>query len=130
MAGYMIDAESMARLGKMLLAYESGNLATAGVAGGEQEVGGSAPIVHPVRVTDTTPDAYGTYPAKLLRYYPGTNTYYDHSTIRIRDVNGDVPSVKRYLGRLAGFTSSNEVLYLIQITAGVGSESEIGRAHV
>jgi len=123
MPGYMVDAESMARLAKMLLAYESGNLASIGVAGGEQESGNSAPIVHPVRVTSSTPDAYGTYPGKLLRYYPGTNTYYDHSNIRIRDVNGEVPSVKRFLGRLGGYTSGNEVLYLIQITAAAGSES-------
>ena len=123
MPGYMVDAESMARLGKMLLAYESGNLASIAFGGAEQESGNSAPIVHPVRVTSSTPDAYGTYPGKLLRYYPGTNTYYDHSNIRIRDVNGEVPSVKRFLGRLGGYTSGNEVLYLIQISAAVGSES-------
>lgn len=120
MAGYLIDDESMARLAKMLIAYEGGQFSlNGGIPGGEQESGYSAPIVHPVRVTSLTTDANGTYPGKLLRYYPGTNTYYDHSDIRIRDVNSDIPEVQRYLGRLGGLTSGSEPMYLIQVAAAV-----------
>lgn len=136
MPGYLIDDESMGRLARMLIDYEAGQLMpNGGIPGGDQDNGLSGPIVHPVRVTSLTADGGGNYPGKLLQYDPSSNTYYDHADIKIRDVNAEIPEVKRYLGRLAGLTSGNEILYLIQVAAAVvesgsgsgsGSGSESG----
>jgi len=136
MPGYLIDDESMGRLARMLIDYEAGQLMpNGGIPRGDQDYGLSGPIVHPVRVTSLTADGGGNYPGKLLRYDPSSNTYYDHADIKIRDVNVEIPEIKRYLGRLAGVTSGNEILYLIQVAAAVvesgsgsgsGSGSESG----
>lgn len=120
-AGYMIDADSMARLARLLVAFESGQLGSAGVGGGEQEVGATAPIVHPVRVGSTTADGNGTYPGYLLRYYPSTGTYYDSGAIRLKPVTPSAPAVQRYLGRLAGFSSGGVPVYLIETDAAESS---------
>jgi hypothetical protein len=134
MPGYLIDDESMGRLARMLIDYEAGQLMpNGGIPGGDQDNGLSGPIVHPVRVTSLTADANGNYSGKLLQYDASSNTYYDHADIKIRDVNAEIPEVKRYLGRLAGLTSGDEVLYLIQVAvavvesgSGSGSGSESG----
>jgi hypothetical protein len=118
MAGYLLDDQSIARLATLLREYEAGNLANR-----DRNVmprnGPSYPIVHVVRVTSTTPTS-GYYPGKLLTYVAATDTWTDDVDIKIKDINGGVPSVQRYLGRYAGINSYGNPVYMIILSGGGG----------
>jgi hypothetical protein len=118
MAGYLLDDQSIARLATLLREYEAGNLANR-----DRNVmprnGPSYPIVHVVRVTSTTPTS-GYYPGKLLTYVAATDTWTDDVDIKIKDINGGVPSVQRYLGRYAGINTYGNPVYMIILSGGGG----------
>jgi hypothetical protein len=118
MAGYLLDDQSIARLATLLREYEAGNLGNR-----DRNVmprsGPSYPIVHVVRVTSTTPTS-GYYPGKLLTYVAATDTWTDDVDIKIKDINGGVPSVQRYLGRYAGINSYGNPVYMIILSGGGG----------
>jgi hypothetical protein len=118
MAGYLLDDQSIARLATLLREYEAGNLANR-----DRNVmprnGPSYPIVHVVRVTSTTPTS-GYYPGKLLTYVADTDTWTDDVDIKIKDINGGVPSVQRYLGRYAGINSYGNPVYMVILSGGGG----------
>ena len=118
MAGYLLDDQSIARLATLLREYEAGNLGNR-----DRNVmprnGPSYPIVHVVRVTSTTPTS-GYYPGKLLTYVADTDTWTDDVDIKIKDINGGVPSVQRYLGRYAGINSYGNPVYMIILSGGGG----------
>jgi hypothetical protein len=118
MAGYLLDDQSIARLATLLREYEAGNLANR-----DRNVmprnGPSYPIVHVVRVTSTTPTS-GYYPGKLMTYVAATDTWTDDVDIKIKDINGGVPSVQRYLGRYAGINSYGNPVYMIILSGGGG----------
>ena len=118
MAGYLLDDQSIARLATLLREYEAGNLANR-----DRNVmprnGPSYPIVHVVRVTSTTPTS-GYYPGKLMTYVADTDTWTDDVDIKIKDINGGVPSVQRYLGRYAGINSYGNPVYMVILSGGGG----------
>jgi hypothetical protein len=118
MAGYLLDDQSIARLATLLREYEAGNLGNR-----DRNVmprsGPSYPIVHVVRVTSTTPTS-GYYPGKLMTYVAATDTWTDDVDIKIKDINGGVPSVQRYLGRYAGINSYGNPVYMIILSGGGG----------
>ena len=119
MAGYLLDDQSIARLATLLREYEAGNLANR-----DRNVmprsGPSYPIVHVVRVTSTTPTS-GYYPGKLMPYVAATDTWTDDVDIKIKDINGGVPSVQRYLGRYAGINSYGNPVYMVILSGGGGA---------
>ena len=119
MAGYLLDDQSIARLATLLREYEAGNLANR-----DRNVmprsGPSYPIVHVVRVTSTTATS-GYYPGKLMTYVADTDTWTDDVDIKIKDINGGVPSVQRYLGRYAGINSYGNPVYMIILSGGGGA---------
>ena len=119
MAGYLLDDQSIARLATLLREYEAGNLANR-----DRNVmprnGPSYPIVHVVRVTSTTPTS-GYYPGKLLTYVADTDTWTDDVDIKIKDINGGVPSVQRYLGRYAGINSYGNPVYMLDLSGTTGT---------
>jgi hypothetical protein len=118
MAGYLLDDQSIARLATLLREYEAGNLTNR-----DRNVmprnGPSYPIVHVVRVTSTTATS-GYYPGKLMTYVADTDTWTDDVDIKIKDINGGVPSVQRYLGRYAGINSYGNPVYMIILSGGGG----------
>jgi hypothetical protein len=118
MAGYLLDDQSIARLATLLREYEAGNLGNR-----DRNVmprnGPSYPIVHVVRVTSTTPTS-GYYPGKLMTYVAATDTWTDDVDIKIKDINGGVPSVQRYLGRYAGINSYGNPVYMVILSGGGG----------
>jgi hypothetical protein len=118
MAGYLLDDQSIARLATLLRDYEAGNLDNR-----DRNVmprnGPSYPIVHVVRVTSTTPTS-GYYPGKLMTYVAATDTWTDDVDIKIKDINGGVPSVQRYLGRYAGINSYGNPVYMVILSGGGG----------
>jgi hypothetical protein len=67
----------------------------------------------------------GLYAGKLLQYDPIDNVYTDFADIRIRDVNDSPLLAKRYLGRLAGLNSAEDVVYLVQLIGEVASGSGV-----
>jgi hypothetical protein len=119
MAGYLLDDQSIARLATLLRDYEAGNLGNR-----DRNVmprsGPSYPIVHVVRVTSTTPTS-GYYPGKLMTYVAATDTWTDDVDIKIKDINGGVPSVQRYLGRYAGINSYGNPVYMVILSGGGGA---------
>ena len=119
MAGYLLDDQSIARLATLLREYEAGNLGNR-----DRNVmprsGPSYPIVHVVRVTSTTATS-GYYPGKLMTYVAATDTWTDDVDIKIKDINGGVPSVQRYLGRYAGINSYGNPVYMIILSGGGGA---------
>jgi hypothetical protein len=119
MAGYLLDDQSIARLATLLRDYEAGNLGNR-----DRNVmprsGPSYPIVHVVRVTSTTPTS-GYYPGKLLTYVADTDTWTDDVDIKIKDVNGGVPIVQRYLGRYAGINSYGNPVYMLDLSGTTGT---------
>jgi hypothetical protein len=123
MAGYLLDDQSIARLATLLREYEAGNLANR-----DRNVmprsGSSYPIVHVVRVTSTTATS-GYYPGKLMTYVAATDTWTDDVDIKIKDINGGVPSVQRYLGRYAGINSYGNPVYMIILSGGGGATLSI-----
>ena len=118
MAGYLLDDQSIARLATLLREYEAGNLGNR-----DRNVmprsGPSYPVVHVVRVTSTTPTS-GYYPGKLMTYVAATDTWTDDVDIKIKDINGGVPSVQRYLGRYAGINSYGNPVYMVILSGGGG----------
>jgi len=118
MAGYLLDDQSIARLATLLREYEAGNLANR-----DRNVmprsGPSYPIVHVVRVTSTTATS-GYYPGKLMTYVADTDTWTDDVDIKIKDINGGVPSVQKYLGRYAGINSYGNPVYMVILSGGGG----------
>jgi len=121
MAGYLLDDQSIARLATLLREYEAGNLGNR-----DRNVmprnGPSYPIVHVVRVTSTTPTS-GYYPGKLMTYVAATDTWTDDVDIKIKDVNGGVPIVQRYLGRYAGINSYGNPVYMLDLSGSSGTTS-------
>ena len=119
MAGYLLDDQSIARLATLLREYEAGNLGNR-----DRNVmprsGPSYPIVHVVRVTSTTPTS-GYYPGKLMTYGADTDTWTDDVDIKIKDVNGGVPIVQRYLGRYAGINSYGNPVYMLDLSGTTGT---------
>jgi hypothetical protein len=119
MAGYLLDDQSIARLATLLRDYEAGNLGNR-----DRNVmprnGPSYPIVHVVRVTSTTPTS-GYYPGKLMTYVADTDTWTDDVDIKIKDVNGGVPIVQRYLGRYAGINSYGNPVYMLDLSGTTGT---------
>jgi hypothetical protein len=73
-----------------------------------------------VRVTSTTPTS-GYYPGKLLTYVADTDTWTDDVDIKIKDVNGGVPIVQRYLGRYAGINSYGNPVYMLDLSGTTGT---------
>jgi len=118
MAGYLLDDQSIARLATLLREYEAGNLGNR-----DRNVmprnGPSYPIVHVVRVTSTTPTS-GYYPGKLMTYVAATDTWTDDVDVKIKDINGGVPSVQRYLGRYAGINTYGNPVYMVILSGGGG----------
>jgi hypothetical protein len=104
----------------MLLDFESGQLTNRNSDAVYYETS-TSPIIHPVLVTSTTKNGYGYYAGKLLKYDSKLNTYTEFSDILIRDVNNDDLTRKRYLGRLAGYSADSQIVYLVQLVAGVTS---------
>ena len=119
MAGYLLDDQSIARLATLLREYEAGNLANR-----DRNVmprsGPSYPIVHVVRVTSTTATS-GYYPGKLMTYVADTDTWTDDVDIKIKDINGGVPIVQRYLGRYAGINSYGNPVYMLDLSGTTGT---------
>jgi len=120
MAGYLVDGDSFSRISRMLLDFESGQLTNRNADNVYYETS-TSPIIHPVLVTSTTKNGYGYYAGKLLKYDSKLNTYTEFSDILIRDVNNDDLTRKRYLGRLAGYSADSQIVYLVQLVAGVTS---------
>jgi hypothetical protein len=121
-SGYLMDGNSVGRLARLLLDYEHGLLTNRGSVDPDFE-GASGPLVHPVRVVSGP--VGGLYAGKLLQYDPIDNVYTDFADIRIRDVNDSPLLAKRYLGRLAGLNSAEDVVYLVQLIGEVASGSGV-----
>jgi len=121
MAGYLLDDQSIARLATLLREYEAGNLGNR-----DRNVmprsGPSYPIVHVVRVTSTTATS-GYYPGKLMTYVAATDTWTDDVDIKIKDINGGVPIVQRYLGRYAGINTYGNPVYMLDLSGSSGTTS-------
>jgi len=75
-------------------------------------------------VTSTTATS-GYYPGKLMTYVAATDTWTDDVDIKIKDINGGVPSVQRYLGRYAGINSYGNPVYMIILSGGGGATLSI-----
>jgi hypothetical protein len=118
--GYLVDGDSFSRISRMLLDFESGQLTNRNSDNVYYETS-TSPIIHPVLVTSATKNGYGYYTGKLLKYDSKLNTYTEFSDILIRDVNNDDLTKKRYLGRLAGYSADSQIVYLVQLIAGVTS---------
>lgn len=121
-SGYLMDGNSVGRLARLLLDYEHGLLANRG-SGDPDFEGSTSPLVHPVRVVSGP--VGGLYAGKLLQYDPIENVYTDFTDIKIRDVNDSPLLAKRYLGRLAGLNSYEDVVYLVQLIGEVASGSGV-----
>ena len=121
-SGYLMDGNSVGRLARLLLDYEHGLLTNRG-SGDPDFEGASGPLVHPVRVVSGP--VGGLYSGKLLQYDPIDNAYTDFTDIKIRDVNDSPLLAKRYLGRLAGLNSAEDVVYLVQLIGEVASGSGV-----
>jgi len=121
-SGYLMDGNSVGRLARLLLDYEHGLLTNRGSVDPDFE-GASGPLVHPVRVVSGP--VGGLYAGKLLQYDPIDNVYTDFADIRIREVNDSPLLAKRYLGRLAGLNSAEDVVYLVQLIGEVASGSGV-----
>ena len=121
-SGYLMDGNSVGRLARLLLDYEHGLLANRG-SGDPDFEGSTSPLVHPVRVVSGP--VGGLYAGKLLQYDPIDNVYTDFTDIKIRDVNDSPLLAKRYLGRLAGLNSYEDVVYLVQLIGEVASGSGV-----
>ena len=121
-SGYLMDGNSVGRLARLLLDYEHGLLTNRG-SGDPDFEGASGPLVHPVRVVSGP--VGGLYAGKLLQYDPIENVYTDFTDIKIRDVNDSPLLAKRYLGRLAGLNSAEDVVYLVQLIGEVASGSGV-----
>jgi hypothetical protein len=121
-SGYLMDGNSVGRLARLLLDYEHGLLSNRG-SGDPDFEGSTSPLVHPVRVVSGP--VGGLYAGKLLQYDPIENVYTDFTDIKIRDVNDSPLLAKRYLGRLAGLNSYEDVVYLVQLIGEVASGSGV-----
>ena len=121
-SGYLMDGNSVGRLARLLLDYEHGLLSNRG-SGDPDFEGSTSPLVHPVRVVSGP--VGGLYAGKLLQYDPIDNVYTDFTDIKIRDVNDSPLLAKRYLGRLAGLNSAEDVVYLVQLIGEVASGSGV-----
>ena len=121
-SGYLMDGNSVGRLARLLLDYEHGLLTNRG-SGDPDFEGSTSPLVHPVRVVSGP--VGGLYAGKLLQYDPIDNVYTDFTDIKIRDVNDSPLLAKRYLGRLAGLNSAEDVVYLVQLIGEVASGSGV-----
>jgi len=121
-SGYLMDGNSVGRLARLLLDYEHGLLSNRG-SGDPDFEGSTSPLVHPVRVVSGP--VGGLYAGKLLQYDPIANVYTDFTDIKIRDVNDSPLLAKRYLGRLAGLNSYEDVVYLVQLIGEVASGSGV-----
>ena len=121
-SGYLMDGNSVGRLARLLLDYEHGLLSNRG-SGDPDFEGSTSPLVHPVRVVSGP--VGGLYAGKLLQYDPIENVYTDFTDIKIRDVNDSPLLAKRYLGRLAGLNSAEDVVYLVQLIGEVASGSGV-----
>jgi hypothetical protein len=122
MQGFLLDSDTIERLAKMLLAFEGGKLG--GAAPKSIPLDSTAPILHLVRITSTTKDGQGNYPAKIQFYDAYSNSYTDvEGDVSVKEITGQNLLAQRYIGRLAGYNSYGANIYQVSATGTAGATS-------